>query len=240
MRGAPLSGYHPRSAGRRFNSRTPCGVRPDLRLFRTNCIPFQFTHPVRGATQRQKITQLNTTVSIHAPRAGCDFSVSLIIHREAVSIHAPRAGCDIDMSASRSIHVRFQFTHPVRGATGRSVGLRGGRGVSIHAPRAGCDSSRYPSSVGSSGFNSRTPCGVRLSGTTYAALGDKFQFTHPVRGATVTRRALRKVVKEFQFTHPVRGATTVAALYFSISASFNSRTPCGVRHVRAPRPRPTP
>ena len=35
---------------------------------------------------------------------------------------------------------------------------------------------------------------------------DEFQFTHPVRGATVCPK-LQIVAYMFQFTHPVRGAT---------------------------------
>ena len=34
-------------------------------------------------------------------------------------------------------------------------------GVSIHAPREGCDGSRSTLALGSDGFNSRTPGGVR-------------------------------------------------------------------------------
>ena len=34
----------------------------------------------------------------------------------------------------------------------------------------------------------------------------------------------------FQFTHPVWGATAVTSSALTAWASFNSRTPCGVRH----------
>ena len=37
---------------------------------------FQFTHPVRGATYRFRLMQTIYTVSIHAPREGCDFGVA--------------------------------------------------------------------------------------------------------------------------------------------------------------------
>ena len=102
----------------------------------------------------------------------------------------------------------FQFTHPVRGATWvvsevelsfRSFnsrtpcGVRPGNGrslydfyaVSIHAPRAGCDKI-CPSSNGDiTRFNSRTPCGVRLRAFILTMWDTMFQFTHPVRGATL-------------------------------------------------------
>ena len=128
------------STTNRFNSRTPCGVRP-------------FTPQLRGFFVR---------VSIHAPRAGCDPNISSHTNRIRVSIHAPRAGCDgilITISSSKTgfnsrtpcgvrllnQHLRrsrmvFQFTHPVRGAT------------SVH---------EHPKAQHRS-FNSRTPCGVRL------------------------------------------------------------------------------
>ena len=33
-------------------------------------------------------------ISIHAPRAGCDFRVITELKELVISIHAPRAGCD--------------------------------------------------------------------------------------------------------------------------------------------------
>ena len=58
---------------------------------------FQFTHPVWGATSISKGVINETTVSIHAPRVGCD---SLY----PIELPPPPA---------------FQFTHPVWGATFR-------------------------------------------------------------------------------------------------------------------------
>ena len=58
----------------------------------------------------------------------------------AVSIHAPRAGCDLARLHTAQLKEEFQFTHPVRGAT-----------------------IDYLHQIQSyDGFNSRTPCGVRL------------------------------------------------------------------------------
>ena len=80
---------------------------------------------------------------------------------------------------------RFQFTHPLRGATSVSLylsdqhtvfqsthSLRGATGgqshpvvpfhpISIHAPLAGCDSAISAMPSASPNFNPRTPCGVR-------------------------------------------------------------------------------
>ena len=107
----------------------------------------------------------------------------------AVSIHAPREGCD-----------------------GRNVPSQESQEtVSIHAPREGCDSSfNMPDNV-RSGFNSRTPGGVRLH-----------------RGYCLFPSS------EFQFTHPGRGATPRGASDRYEQLGFNSRTPGGVRRAYVP------
>ena len=102
---------------KRFNSRTPGGVRHEFEELRRKIIKFQFTHPGRGATVW-----------------GLRFN-----GRDNVSIHAPREGCDSEKASSRSSMMEFQFTHPGRGATGKNVVRRGFNHVSIHAPREGCD-----------------------------------------------------------------------------------------------------
>ena len=55
-------------------------------------------------------------------------------------------------------------------------------------------------------FNSRTPCGVRLLLCCSINPSNRFQFTHPVWGATGIRASFG-YKDEFQFTHPVWGAT---------------------------------
>ena len=101
-----------------FNSRTPGGVRPPPTALFAPQLRFQFTHPGRGATPssvmfgcrrsgfnsrtpggvRHEADIASTeasTVSIHAPREGCDLSAkSAYLVSGAVSIHAPREGCD--------------------------------------------------------------------------------------------------------------------------------------------------
>ena len=57
---------------------------------------FQSTHPVWGATRHRIMSFKVSSVSIHAPRVGCDipwYRESLRPH--SVSIHAPRVGCDM-------------------------------------------------------------------------------------------------------------------------------------------------
>ena len=128
-------------------------------------------------------------------------------HHEAVSIHAPRVGCDI----TRATKVETET-------------------VSIHAPRVGCDIVTHaPTTSSAPSFNSRTPCGVRRAGRLAPPQPNTFQFTHPVWGATAPQGRGR-ANGQFQFTHPVWGATAVP-VSTGASTCFNSRTPCGVRHV---------
>ena len=61
---------------------------------------------------------------------------------------------------------------------------RGGLAVSIHAPREGCDHVALNIMLYREGFNSRTPGGVRHSPKSIGEAYQKFQFTHPGRGAT--------------------------------------------------------
>ena len=55
-----------------FNPRTPCGVRLESLLSLSIILPFQSTHPVRGATRKVHPADAYESISIHAPRAGCD------------------------------------------------------------------------------------------------------------------------------------------------------------------------
>ena len=124
---------------------------------------FQFTHPVRGATPVDAYGGLDELC--FNSRTPCGV----------------RPGCGRQAARDEP----FQFTHPVRGATSSEGGVHGQRIVSIHAPRAGCDLSTSSPSLGWECFNSRTPCGVRPVPVEYRDITQVFQFTHPVRGATV-------------------------------------------------------
>ena len=61
-----------------------------------------------------------------------------------VSIHAPREGCDKVGIQPLTLSSKFQFTHPVRGATTQSLQTIVNVKVSIHAPREGCDLALTP------------------------------------------------------------------------------------------------
>ena len=55
-----------------FNPRTPCGVRLFVGADDPVRPQFQSTHPLRGATRPKVHPLRHTTISIHAPLAGCD------------------------------------------------------------------------------------------------------------------------------------------------------------------------
>ena len=128
-------------------------------------IKFQFTHPGKGATAGKLRYVKDIRVSIHAPWEGCDFARLGISHQVVqVSIHAPWEGCDIYGAPRLDNEEQFQFTHPGKGATGRS-----------HTPLG------YATS-----FNSRTLGRVRLYRINNGTEALIFQFTHPGKGATWT------------------------------------------------------
>ena len=56
--------------------------------------PFQFTHPGKGATDKEGGVTALINVSIHAPWEGCDVLIITQMGNRHVSIHAPWEGCD--------------------------------------------------------------------------------------------------------------------------------------------------
>ena len=78
-----------------------------------------------------------------------------------ISIHAPREGCDKRLRPAERVET-----------------------ISIHAPREGCDQSRIWYYHTAKYFNPRTPRGVRLAIIEAVAARERFQSTHPARGAT--------------------------------------------------------
>ena len=124
--------------------------------------------------------------------------------------------------------MRFQSTHPVRGATMANL-IR---------------------QVKNMHFNPRTPCGVRRTGRKQNTPSLPFQSTHPVRGATQLRE-YRRCRGNISIHAPRAGCDTAIRsppqiCGISIHAPragcdrqspgrtfhtlyFNPRTPCGVR-----------
>ena len=124
-----------------FNSRTPGGVRLHVLLVYADSQEVSIHAPREGCdTNGMPRQSVLLQVSIHAPREGCDLSPSLsttfassfnsrtpggVRHGElkcrrpcrGVSIHAPREGCDYGEGGGLFAYLKFQFTHPGRGAT---------------------------------------------------------------------------------------------------------------------------
>ena len=101
----------------------------------------------------------------------------------SISIHAPREGCDASNYLQEALE-KFQSTHPVRGATWSWADHSLVAAISIHAPREGCDQEAHAHRVvirisihaPREGCDSAIFCG--------GSSGSEFQSTHPVRGAT--------------------------------------------------------
>ena len=118
----------------------------------------------------------------------------------------------------------FQSTHPVRGATESDQHARLGRVISIHAPREGCDF--LPLRVRSRRHISiHAPCeGCDTKREVNLDLRRVFQSTHPVRGATRTRR-FPHGRSAISIHAPREGCDATACNPTPSSSHFNPRTP---------------
>ena len=188
---------------------------------------FQFTHPVWGATTLSKVGLLVSGFQFTHPVWGATKQPIRHIIVPLVSIHAPRVGCD-GTNLRRYIRGRaFQFTHPVWGATMLEEidSLRAI--VSIHAPRVRCDVPLCGASFNESGFNSRTPCGVRPDSALCLVAVLSFNSRTPC-GVRPTGLAMVSRPTRFNSRTPC-GVRRTCLWLSSVSMRFNSRTPCGVR-----------
>ena len=100
-----------------FNSRTPCGVRPERTWTDEIERWFQFTHPVWGATPELEGFYKQDMFQFTHPVWGATVRYFLCHEYGDVSIHAPRVGCDRIPATGQVTEPPFQFTHPVWGAT---------------------------------------------------------------------------------------------------------------------------
>ncbi len=134
---SPGLGMKPHSHS--FNPRTPCGVRLDK------------------PTDAQKTAY----VSIHALRVECDGRRRTKPRRE--KSFNPRTPCGVRLydEVTRAAQEVFQSTHSVWSATHADAAIHADYCVSIHALRVECDWAAGCAASRSSGFNPRTPCGVR-------------------------------------------------------------------------------
>ena len=169
-----------------FNPRTPCGVRP-RRIMCTEVWKwaFQSTHPVWGATAwSEKAVRSLQFQSTH-PVWGATNTYPPTPWRSTISIHAPRVGCDSQVNANEAQEMQFQSTHPVWGATLHTyiVKIINEQFQSTH-PVWGATQYEFVQSLIMPDFNPRTPCGVRPDSRGNTTTATVFQSTHPVWGAT--------------------------------------------------------
>ena len=160
---------------------------------------------MRGATPVDDRADRLVDISIHAPLAGSDSSLSYLVRSLAFQSTLPlRGATEMMFAPGRSLG--FQSTLPLRGATemmfapGRSLGfqstlpLRGAtthdhniprrNAISIHAPLAGSDQTPETQAQSVTNFNPRSPCGERPTPKGIPTRPHTFQSTLPLRGAT--------------------------------------------------------
>ena len=151
-------------------------------LFSPEQIRIPSTHPLRGATSSAYRQYRQYGISIHAPLAGCD--LSLTPNNPAVRYFNPRTPCGVRHFGEgfASGIEAFQSTHPLRGATPYVAPLRAGYWISIHAPLAGCDPRGLYCCGQRQNFNPRTPCGVRPGAVSKLDTGNKISIHAPLAG----------------------------------------------------------
>ena len=106
----------------------------------SDCVGFQSTRPIRGATMPPQSHPGTQKISIHAPHTGRD------------GLGQIRA-CKIKI---------FQSTRPIRGATNTRLQKLDNSIISIHAPHTGRDFCKDLSGIIGFDFNPRAPYGARL------------------------------------------------------------------------------
>ena len=134
--------------------RRPCGITAPV-------FAFQSTHSLRSATIMRVATFLFMRVSIHALLAECDKLSSSA--SAPINCFNPRTPCGVRRAvpSGQSSSMKFQSTHSLRSATNNTGSRGNGLEVSIHALLAECDSLLLRLAWRRTGFNPRTPCGVR-------------------------------------------------------------------------------
>ena len=186
---------------------------------------------MRGATVRAVVPLGVPHISIHAPHAGSDESVTscapalplfqstLPMQRATLSVHTllhratyfnPRSPCGVRPVPRHKDEdeIRFQSTLPMRGATLLCLTVVHQLVISIHAPHAGSD--QYPS----------VPVALRYG----------FQSTLPMRGATSSFPADDVALSVISIHAPHAGSDSPASTDRNGRIYFNPRSPCGERH----------
>ena len=204
---APLAGG---TKERNFNPRTPRGVRRD-----------GMSAPMRGGDFNPR-----------TPRGVRRSVMRSSICSNSISIHAPREGCDTGRPMAGASSRLFQSTHPARGATltAAATSSTGSSFQSTHPARGA--TTQYPKIARRKFyFNPRTPRGVRLLIGVYSLGLRSISIHAPREGCDVSWYTTNSLKHQFQSTHPARGATLSSPHRPFSHRDFNPRTPRGVRPV---------
>ena len=183
----------------------------------------------------RKITVCVSVISIHAPHAGCDQNGQCRIHpRVRFQSTHPMRGATHCAYVLDVLYTQFQSTHPMRGATGYTadqfpqVAFQ-----STHPMRGATRGFKVPLGIAVD-FNPRTPCGVRLEILAAVLILTGISIHAPHAGCDGGPEGGRRKESQFQSTHPMRGATTYLSSLWARNSHFNPRTPCGVRQPETP------
>ena len=112
---APLAGG---TKERNFNPRTPRGVRLFGVLTKNRSLDFNPRTPRGVRRGGMSAPMRGGDFNPRTPRGVRRSVMRSSICSNSISIHAPREGCDTMAGSTPAIRWRFQSTHPARGATG--------------------------------------------------------------------------------------------------------------------------
>ena len=166
---------------------------------------FQLTLPERGATSALSDAQEQHQVSTHAPRAGSDSRVRILLRTSQCFNSRSPSGERPPPRKQRAWRHPFQLTLPERGATERDLPSSARRQFQLTLPERGATS-----------WND-LPQVVAV-----------FQLTLPERGATRATGAVRHHPHCFNSRSP-SGERRADGFRARFALSFNSRSPSGER-----------
>ena len=242
-------GFNSRTLGRvRQNSPYLCSVRGAVSIHAPwegcdrSCEPsrrsssrFQFTHPGKGATAcyppvfnyvpsfnsrtlgRVRLDPTSTTgkdkdVSIHAPWEGCDHIASIIFRANIrFQFTHPGKGATQD-EQHRGNDILFQFTHPGKGATAEGIKSLFFR-YSFNSRTLGrVRHSANSNDNDNNGFNSRTLGRVRLGRRNEADIASTVSIHAPWEGCDVSTLDLSRTLGHVSIHAPWEGCDPILDL----------------------------
>ena len=126
-----------------------------------DCLEFQSTLPVRGATRPSVVIALFSAFQSTLPVRGATKRVLLCGAPGDISIHAPRAGSDMAGSQIRAIALNFNPRSPCGERPVEWLRLSWCKVFQSTLPVRGATMVWWCSTLGHGHFNPRSPCGER-------------------------------------------------------------------------------